>query len=68
MNLPDLGIIASLDPVAADQASLDQILALTGEGRDAFAERLETQNGAHILQHAAELGLGSREYELIEID
>ncbi len=68
VNLPDLGIIASLDPVAADQASLDQILALTGEGRDAFAERLETQNGAHILQHAAELGLGSREYELIEID
>lgn len=68
VNLPDIGIIASLDPVAADRASLDQILALSGEGRDAFAERLATQHGAHILEHAEELGLGSREYKLIEIE
>lgn len=64
----DIGILASLDPVAVDQASIDMIWNSTDEGRDHFVERVERQNGRHILPYAEEIGLGTREYELINID
>ena len=64
----DIGILASVDPVAVDQACIDMIWNSTDPGRDHFIERVERQNGRHILPYAEEIGLGSRDYELIEID
>lgn len=66
--MKDIGILASLDPVAVDQASIDIIWNSTDEGRDHFVERVERQNGRHILPYAEEIGLGTREYELINIE
>ena len=63
----DEGFIA-LDPVAVDQACIDMIWNSTDPGRDHFIERVERQNDRHILPYAEEIGLGRREYELIEID
>ena len=60
----DIGILASLDPVALDQACIDQIWASTDSGRDHFIERVERQNGRYILPYAEGLGLGSRQYSL----
>lgn len=65
--MKDIGILASLDPVAVDQACIDKIWKSTDPGRDHFIERVERQNGRHILTYAESIGLGSREYELIEI-
>ena len=65
--MQDIGILASLDPVALDQAVIDLIWQSDDPGRDHFVHRVERQNGLHILECAAELGMGSREYELIEI-
>ena len=65
--MKDIGILASLDPVAVDQACIDKIWESTDPGRDHFIERVERQNGRHILPYAESIGLGSREYELIEI-
>ena len=65
--MKDIGILASLDPVAVDQACIDKIWKSTDPGRDHFIERVERQNGGHILPYAESIGLGSREYELIEI-
>ena len=66
--MQDIGIAASLDPVALDQACVDMIYNSTDPGRDHFVERVERQNGVHIIETAAQLGLGSREYELIDLD
>ena len=66
--MKDIGILASVDPVAVDQACIDMIWNSTDPGRDHFIERVERQNGRHILPYAEEIGLGSREYELVEID
>ena len=65
--MKDIGILASLDPVAVDQACIDKIWKSTDPGRDHFIERVERQNGRHILPYAESIGLGNREYELIEI-
>ena len=65
--MKDIGILASLDPVAVDQACIDKIWESTDPGRDHFIERVERQNGRHILPYAESIGLGNREYELIEI-
>ena len=65
--MKDIGILASLDPVAIDQACIDLIWSSNDPGRDHFIERVETRNGRHTIEAAAELGFGSREYELIEI-
>lgn len=64
----DIGIAASLDPVALDQACVDMVYNSTDPGRDHLVERIERQNGRHIIDAAAELGLGSKEYELVNID
>lgn len=65
--MKDIGILASLDPVAVDQACIDKIWKSTDPGRDHFIERVERQNGRHILPYAESIGLGNREYELVEI-
>ena len=63
----DLGIVASLDPVANDQAFIDMIWNSKDPGAHLLQERVDRQEGRHILPYAEEIGLGSREYELIEI-
>ena len=66
--MADIGILASTDPVAVDQACIDKIWSSTDKGRDHFIARVERQNGRHILPYAESLGLGSREYELVSLD
>ena len=56
---------AALDPVALDRASLDQIYLSDDPGRDAMIFRIESHDGAHLLDYAESLGLGSQAYELI---
>ena len=65
--MADIGILASLDPVAIDQACLDLVYASNDAGRDHLLQRIESKNGVHTIEAAAALGLGSREYELITI-
>ena len=63
----DLGIVASLDPVANDQAFIDMVWNSNDPGAHLLQERIDRQQGREILPYAESLGLGSREYELIEI-
>lgn len=66
--MADIGILASLDPVAIDQACIDLVYAATDDpGQGHLLERIESRNGIHTIEAAAELGIGSREYERIEI-
>ena len=65
--MKDIGVLASLDPVALDQACIDLVYNSNDEGRDHLIERIESRNGIHIIEAASELGIGKREYELIEI-
>lgn len=65
--MKDIGILASLDPIAVDQACIDLIYNSSDPGKDHFIERVERQNGTHILDAADCLDFGSREYELIDI-
>ena len=64
----DLGIVASLDPVANDQAFIDMIWNTNEEGTKLIKERIDSRYGRHILPYAESLGLGSTSYELIDID
>ena len=66
--MADIGILASLDPIAIDQACIDLIYSSKDPGRDHFVERVERQHGIHTIETAAELGFGTREYELVDID
>ena len=66
--MKDIGILASTDPIAIDQACIDLIWNSDDQGRDHFVERVESRQGRHILEAAADLGFGSREYELINVD
>lgn len=66
--MQDIGILSSLDPVALDQACIDLVYNSKDPGRDHLVERIESKNGIHILEVADKLGIGSREYELIDID
>lgn len=66
--MKDIGILASLDPIAIDQACIDLVYAATDDpGQAHLLERIESRNGVHTIEAAAELGYGSREYELIEV-
>ena len=65
-DIHDIGILASTDPVALDQACVD--LVYQAEGSESLVKRIESRHGIHTLEHAAEIGLGSRTYELINID
>ena len=63
----DLGIVASMDPVANDQAFIDMIWASEEPGAKKLQEQIDSLLGREILPYAEKLGLGSREYELVEI-
>lgn len=65
--MKDIGILVSLDPIAIDQACLDLVYASDDPGRDHLIERIESRNGVHTIEAAAELSYGSREYELVEV-
>lgn len=66
--LKDIGILASTDPVAIDRACIDLVRSSNDEGKAHFLERIESRNGEHIIEWARELGIGSEDYELINID
>lgn len=65
-DMHDIGILASTDPVAIDQASVD--LIYEAEDGVALVERMESRNAEHVLQHGEEIGLGNRSYDLVSID
>ena len=65
--MQDVGVLASLDPVALDQACLDIIYKSEDPGKEKIIKRIESLHGVHTIEASAELGIGSREYELIEI-
>lgn len=67
--MEDIGMLASLDPVAIDQACIDLVYAASDDaGQKHFTERVESRHGIHTIEAAADIGCGSREYELINID
>ncbi len=66
--MKDIGILASLDPIAIDQACLDLVYAADDPGKKHLIERIESLNGVHTIEAAAALGYGSRSYNLITID
>ncbi|MBR3680652.1 MAG: DUF362 domain-containing protein [Clostridia bacterium] len=65
--MPDIGVLASTDPVAIDRACLDLVYASSEKGRDHLVKRIETRNGTLTPVAAASLGIGSLEYELVEV-
>lgn len=66
--MKDIGILASNDPVALDQACIDLILKSDDEGKEHFMERVNSRNGIHTIETAEKLGVGTRKYKLISID
>lgn len=66
--MADIGILSSTDPVALDQACMDLIYRSDDPGREHFLERVESRRGTHTIDAAADLGFGSKEYELISVD
>ena len=66
-EMADLGIFASTDPVALDQACYDAVVNAKDEGKSALIERMNSRHGIHTVEAANELGLGNREYEIINI-
>ncbi len=65
--MKDIGILAGLDPVAVDQACIDLVYQSEDPGKDHFIERVESRHGVHTIEAAAQLGVGSREYELVTL-
>ncbi|MBR1508730.1 MAG: DUF362 domain-containing protein [Eubacterium sp.] len=66
VDMHDIGILASTDPVALDQACIDQVFLAPDS--NSLQERILSKNGLHILKHAEEIGFGNRAYELIDMD
>jgi uncharacterized Fe-S center protein len=66
--IADIGILVSTDPIAIDQACIDLVYQSTDPGRPHLLERIESRNGIHTIEAAAELGYGQREYTLVEVD
>ena len=66
--MKDIGILASLDSVALDKACVDLVYNSKDPGRDHLVERIESRNGTHTIDVAAEIGVGTKEYEIIEIE
>lgn len=64
--IADIGMLASLDPIAIDQACIDLVYSSDDPGKDHFIERVETRNGIYTIACAAEHGFGQREYNLVE--
>lgn len=68
IKMEDIGIFASLDPVAVDRACVDAVYTSKDPGKVHLIERIEERNGTYLLEYAEELGLGSNQYELITIE
>ena len=66
--MKDIGILASTDPIAIDQACIDFVYNSDDPGKEHFIERVESRHGIHTIEAAEKLGFGSREYELIDLD
>ena len=66
--LNDIGVLASLDPVALDEACIDLVRNSSDPGKDHFMERVNSRNGLLTIDSAEKLGIGSKDYELINID
>lgn len=66
--IADIGMLASDDPVAIDKACIDLVYACEDKGKAHFLERVESRNGTHTIDAAADMGVGSKDYELIIID
>lgn len=66
--MKDIGILASKDPVALDQACIDLVYSSDDPGKDHFIERVESRNGIHTIEAAEKVGVGSRKYELIKVE
>ena len=67
-EMADIGIFASIDSVALDQCCYDTIMNSTDEGKKSLVARMKEKNAIHTVEEAERLGIGSREYELINID
>ncbi len=65
-DIHDIGILASTDPVALDQACID--LVWQADGNESLIRRIESRDGLHTLEYAAQIGLGSRSYTLVSLD
>lgn len=65
--MKDIGILASLDPVAIDRACIDLVEKSDDEGKEHFLERVNSRHGTHTIEAASDLGMGSMEYELVEL-
>ena len=66
--MADIGILASLDPIAIDQACIDLVKSSNDPGRDHLLERINSRKGTHTIDASYDLGFGNKEYELIEIE
>ncbi len=66
--MKDIGILSSLDPVALDQACVDLVYQSNDSGKNHLIERIESRNGTYTIDCASNLGVGSKEYELIEVE
>ena len=66
-EMGDLGIFASIDPVALDQACYDAVVNADDPGKAALIERMDSRHGIHTVEAACDLGLGNREYEIVNI-
>jgi len=64
----DIGILASLDPVALDKACTDLVRNSEDEGKSYLIERIDSRHGMHTLDYAEKIGLGKQQYELIRLD
>ena len=65
--MADIGIAASVDPVAVDKACLDLIYNSKDNGKERLIKRIEEMHGIHAVEHAEKIGIGSTNYEIIEI-
>ena len=66
--IADIGVLASTDPIAIDQACIDLVYACSDPGKPHLLERIESRNGTHTIEAAAALGYGTRAYDLIEVE
>lgn len=68
VHMEDIGILASLDPVALDRASVDMVYNSPDPGKKHLIERMESRRATHLLDYAEELGLGTQKYELVNVE
>ena len=66
--MKDIGILSSLDPVALDQACIDMVKKSPDRGREHFLERVNSRKGTLTIDYAAELGFGTKDYELVDVE